>query len=686
MIALVPALLAAIFWSPALVGGQVPTFRDFVNTFLPYKLYAARALAAGRLPLWAPEPSLGAPLLANFQSGLLYPFSALIYLWPSPFGVGLYLWLHFFVGAIGIGAFLARRGCPKSAQIFGGIVYVFGGCFVTAAQWSHLTVLAWLPVALVAAERLAERVTPCRFLGLVLVLALQVLGGAPEAFAQSTVLVGAVAWFASGPTPRARRLALIGVALLLALALSAAQLLPTIEYFLDSSRATGVPRGEALNYSFSPATLATLIVPHRLDGGIVRPIVDGTLTLQWSIYVGIAPLLLAVVGLCRHEARLWIAALVIALVLASGFHTPVFPFLYDEMPAIFASFRFPEKFFFTAHVALSVLAALGFARLEGWLAGRGDSLCRLVTMGFCLVTIADLWDVHWPALLYGDWRALVQSAPAVPLRNAGAQARIFGYEPAGAGLRPWVPKFGVGSDLGEVMRRTWSEVAANVPLVYGLGYVNGFDSFHRRSMVELYRQLAEEPSAVDVRLLRAFGVRHWMGAEPLADSGIELERTGGAGRTWIYRTIDPAPRVYLARTVRFVDDVREALLVMGSETFTPGKDAVVTRSSAAAPRRLAVGEARLVDDEPERLAIDVESGGNGFLIVNDSFYPGWTADVDGRPEKILPANGLVRGIEIPPGCHRVTLLYAPRSFRIGVWVSLASVALVWPLACWLTRR
>src|SRR5262249_9594160 len=150
-----PVLLAAAFLSPALVFGKAPIFRDLVNTFLPYKLYVARALASGRIPLWAPEPSFGAPFLANYQSAILYPPSWLVFLAPNAFGVGLYMWLHFAVAAVGVERLLARRGFSKAARLFGAIVYTFGGGFVSAASmWAIWTVVAWMPLTLVAVEKL----------------------------------------------------------------------------------------------------------------------------------------------------------------------------------------------------------------------------------------------------------------------------------------------------------------------------------------------------------------------------------------------------------------------------------------------------------------------------------------------------------------------------------------------------
>jgi hypothetical protein len=677
------AFLAAVFWAPALFLGRVPIFRDFINTFLPYKLYAAQAFASGRIPLWAPEPSLGAPFLANYNSGVLYPPSAIIFALPNPVGIGLYFWLHFWVAGLGMSALVTRLGLSRSAGFFGAIVYVFGGYFISAAP-TYLPGAAWVPLTIATAMRLGSEPAPGVFLGLVALLTLQVLGGTPESFPQASLLTLGAALFARGNTPLLRRTALLAAAGALALGISAVQLCSTFEYVLETTRAAGFRPEESMIKSLHPQTLWTFVFPHRLDGGVVAPFVDGTLALWWSIYIGIAPLLLIAVGLPSRKALVWVAALGAALVVAMGQHTPVFPFLHRIVPWLFASFRYPEKFFLIAHLSLAVLASIGFARIERWAARARGRTPGLLALGLCLITMADLWDVHWPALLFSDWDSLLQSAPPEELGHGGAEARIFQYEPTNRGLGIWAPKFTVGSDLLAIEHYTWSEVTANVGLVYGVGFINGLDSFRRRPMQEFYDRLAESSLPECLRVLRVFGVRFLMGEVPLDDPSLELLRRGGPRRTWIYRLIDPAPRVYLAKSIQAADDVPQALATVAQPSFVPGQSTVVEGGRGIPPGDRPGGAAHIVDDSPEALAIEVASDGQGLLVVNDSFYPGWVAEVDGVVTTIWRANGLVRGVTVPRGHHKVAMRYEPLSVRVGLVISVASLVMLMPLAAWLT--
>ena len=80
-------------------------------------------------------------------------------------------------------------------------------------------------------------------------------------------------------------------------------------------------------------------------------------------------------------------------------------------------------------------------------------------------------------------------------------------------------------------------------------------------------------------------------------------------------------------------------------------------SSAGIP-----GVASIKSSRPGRIEVVVTSTNGGVLVLHDTYYPGWLAEVDGRPASIQRAFVLFRGVEVPAGTHRVTFRFAPFSF------------------------
>jgi uncharacterized membrane protein YfhO len=82
--------------------------------------------------------------------------------------------------------------------------------------------------------------------------------------------------------------------------------------------------------------------------------------------------------------------------------------------------------------------------------------------------------------------------------------------------------------------------------------------------------------------------------------------------------------------------------------------------------------------------VDARSDAPGYLLLTDTFYPGWRATVDGVPAEILRADVAFRALRLEPGEHRVEFSYQSVSLRWGAWISAVALlllicGLVWAL-------
>jgi uncharacterized membrane protein YfhO len=89
--------------------------------------------------------------------------------------------------------------------------------------------------------------------------------------------------------------------------------------------------------------------------------------------------------------------------------------------------------------------------------------------------------------------------------------------------------------------------------------------------------------------------------------------------------------------------------------------------------------------QPNEVVIETEARAPGFLVLTDSFYPGWKAFVDEGEQPIHRANYLFRAVRVPAGRHTVHFRYEPTSFRAGAAISLTALAGLLLIA-WAQRR
>lgn len=74
---------------------------------------------------------------------------------------------------------------------------------------------------------------------------------------------------------------------------------------------------------------------------------------------------------------------------------------------------------------------------------------------------------------------------------------------------------------------------------------------------------------------------------------------------------------------------------------------------------------------PDIAQIEAHPTSPAYMVLTDTYYPGWKAFVDGKEARIIPADGAFRAITITPGSHKIVFKYQPVPFRIGLWITLA---------------
>jgi hypothetical protein len=143
-----------------------------------------------------------------------------------------------------------------------------------------------------------------------------------------------------------------------------------------------------------------------------------------------------------------------------------------------------------------------------------------------------------------------------------------------------------------------------------------------------------------------------------------------AGAGFIHRNPHALPRARLAGRPVYVGGKDEAIAVL--ERCGPElRDRLVVEDPARPldPDALVSGTARIVTDLPERVVIHTESAAPSYLVLADTFDPGWSASLDGEAVPIRPAYVGFRAVFLPAGRHTVIFTYRPAGFALGLGVS-----------------
>jgi uncharacterized membrane protein YfhO len=78
------------------------------------------------------------------------------------------------------------------------------------------------------------------------------------------------------------------------------------------------------------------------------------------------------------------------------------------------------------------------------------------------------------------------------------------------------------------------------------------------------------------------------------------------------------------------------------------------------------------------LAIRARMSCTGMVVLNDNWYPGWRASVDGKRVPIYSAYMTIRGVIVGPGDHIIEMHYRPRAVYLGcILFAVGTAATIW---------
>ena len=176
-------------------------------------------------------------------------------------------------------------------------------------------------------------------------------------------------------------------------------------------------------------------------------------------------------------------------------------------------------------------------------------------------------------------------------------------------------------------------------------------------------------------------MKYTSNVEPTASLELEIERDG---------RVQHAGPVSLASTAEWAC-YKSRTADLGTVELGPGTNHLTIRSTKefAKLRVYSIWLIRLPDSDPpaagsfafdnlsmsaNRIAFASRQENDGFILLNEINYPGWSASVDEHPAEILTADGIFRAVYVKAGSHRLEFKFWPRHFLWGAAVSLLTLA------------
>jgi hypothetical protein len=140
------------------------------------------------------------------------------------------------------------------------------------------------------------------------------------------------------------------------------------------------------------------------------------------------------------------------------------------------------------------------------------------------------------------------------------------------------------------------------------------------------------------------------------------------------------PRYYFANQVVAIKDRADLAKKLSSSVYSDATAFIMQPGFVPAS-----GTVRRAIETANRAELDVESNGQGFLVMSVTPHKYWRITVDGAAVPAVITNIAYQGLILPPGRHKIVMIYRNELVLIGLGVSLTTIALMLLLA-FLPRR
>jgi hypothetical protein len=597
---------------------------------------------------------------------------------------------------------------------------MLSGFMITHAIHQYIvTMVAWFPLVLLLLRKALTGGWHWVFAG-ALVLGHSILAGFPQLtlylyfFLLSFFLFELLTTFKPSRVLSAPALiasSKAAVLVVLSVAIAMIQLLPTLE-FADLTFRAQITYQKATEGQFSWEQLLTFLYPKFFGSAGAAGYNyhgPGTYWYFWEtcMYLGILPFLLMIMSWTIRASSKYVGFFlgfaVFAVLFALGDNFVLHRVFFDHVPG-FDTFRNPAR--------MGIFVAFGAALLAAFtlhhVLHEQPSPATTRTMRKHIAVIVGVGVLIYLLLISGSLSFAFVKNPAA-YSTIKKEALVSLLVLAASGILLFVA-------LQARSNRIWWAIGAGVLFFADMSAFGGSQNSSRTNPLEYFRQTSrmveflKEDSKTEVFRVN---MRNQQGMLMDRNQGLMdriqlmegytplvLQRYLPPARDWsqlcdmmnakyriatdtiqqsltLTRATTYLPRAYMVYDARIIADSAELFTFMQGPLFEPSRMVVLDEtpaSVAADTSSTREWSARIEEYKLNSLRVHVSTPRDGFLVFAEIYYPGWSVYIDAQQHRIFRANWNQRAVFIPRGTHLVEMRYEPVSFRTGMWITLAAVA------------
>lgn len=708
------AILCLFFFSSVILSTNsvMHSNASDINYFYSNFIFLKDSIS-NELPLWNPLLMGGFPWFGNPESGLFYPFTLIFtILFPPHLTINYLIIFNVILTGIFMHLYLRELKVPSNFSLFGAITFMFSGFTIARIYAGHISILnslPWIPLIFLLIEKTVKTkpITASILLGIV--FGLQLLGSQPQIVIY--ILIASAFYFAfrhiSKKTGFLNTLKIATVTAIFFVGISAIQLLPSYELLKLSVRSEGLPYEQLTGSSLPPVQLISLVLPEFFGTALDYTTWGESNFWELTGYAGLLTIVFAGISLYIKPGKLTFFFLLLAIfsiLYSFGKFNPFFSIIQD-IPLLNV-FRVPSRFLLFFDFSVSVMASIGLAKFFNF----PTSLKRFAKLAF-ITGILILITIVISAAYKSDILAYAQGLAEQRLKDVAVS------NPISSTVQTLLETKGIEYFTNNI----FNHILANLTMVavslfgftfvyllllkgivgnrmalifiialllldlwsFGAKYISTAQIF----VVDLL-QLPKETynyriiSSPDAYLVDQTGLAkksiqrfdgyyvaklsHYNDVFEASKSNRKLLEIGNVNYAFngngTFDSLKSLPRAFFVYSDGAIPNKLSQLDVMDLEEFDPEKQLPIDNSIISIK---SIEQLNIISYKPNEVTIDVNNSDKGYVVLLDTWYPGWKAYVDGNEKEVLRAYHMMRGIEITENVTSIKFSFEPKTFQTG---------------------
>jgi hypothetical protein len=700
--------LSFVFLNNLFLKSQIFTSQDLGQGDITHYNYPilnsyAEGLKTMRIPLWTDYISTGFPIFAEGQGALFLSNLIIYFLFPTYFAFNLTYLIVFITASVGMYLYCRYLSFARFPSLFASIAYAFS--FIFIGHVLHITVLqaiSLFPWLMLAVDNYFSKGSRLYLLIFTIVFSQQYLTGFIQCMIYSIIAIYVMMFFRYFKKPHfAKNIILLTFACLLSLGIAGAQFLPSTELYAQSTRSSSTINTSKYLYSFKD--LVYFINPFfwgdPSKATYTRDPIEGLLW-ENNIYSGILPFAFLIIGFSYFRKKIILRPYIYLFFLSLTFSLGWFFFLQYVPP--FSMFRLPQRALFLTSFAYAIIAGFAFNQIFHAIKSKISNNVYAVLIGIVIVSVSFL-DVFLNGRGYNGgiskdiWLKLPETAVYLQSQKISGRIVSFGGENSWFHVYNTISHGWRGKNADKLLD-TRAALSPNANMLYGISSVNGSTVYQTQNnfltnQLMFYGDSTDEENiklgSSSAKLLGMEGVQYIVSTKNVVSDSYDFDLV------WkkLDKNIESTYKIY--KNKQFVDIIHPVRKVIGelsaqqmindlvNPDFTPKDTALIYdfNSFQEFPDEVKITD---IENNNGNITFQTSSSGNSFIVIANSYYPGWKALIDGQENNIINVNINSQGLSVPKGKHDIKLLYSPTSYSVGKIISMMSllfviVILFWPI-------